>query len=591
MKDFRKFIFRCGALAITGYALYGPPNDVIYPVAFISFWVAFWYGLRLGAKTFRNAIAAAKLTRLGSAEWASFTYLRKNQIIPDGDKPKTLFLGVFPHESRKYVLDYDGARHLLTVAPTRSGKGVSAIIPNLLSYQGSVFVIDPKGENAMVTSAQRRALGQEVYLLDPWTGRTGLPAARFNPLDWIKADDADAAENAFILADSMVTASGASSGESKFWDDEAKALLSGLILYVATAAREEGNRHLGRVRDILLQDLDGFNATLSAMYEESHPVIKGTAARTAAKDPKLRSNVVTTTQAHTHFLDSPRIRESLSASDVRFEDLKAKAISIFVILPADRLSTFDRWLRLLIQQAIAINARNIEHKPEKPILFILDEMANLGRLAMVEQAYSLMAGFGMTIWGIVQDLSQLHQLYGDGWQTFISNSGVIQYFGSRDKMTAEYFSSLCGVQTIYTFNVSTAIGNAISSGYSSSSAPNAPSTSTSGNTFTDTLSRSFNETQRPLAYPDELMVLEKERQIIFVENLYPIAGEKLPWFEDAGLKSLGVDLHAAPQVAEIIQEPDIGSLADDILKTLPENLTAEQRKQLAASIAGTPPPT
>ena len=108
-------------------------------------------------------------------------------------------------------------------------------------------------------------------------------------------------------------------------------------------------------------------------------------------------------------------------------------MTVYLILPADRLKTFDRWLRLLIQQAITVNARNILVKPEKPVLFLLDEMASLGRLSMVEQAYGLMAGFGMQLWGIVQDLSQLERIYGSGWQTFISNSGVIQYFGSREK--------------------------------------------------------------------------------------------------------------------------------------------------------------
>ncbi len=160
-------------------------------------------------------------------------------------------------------------------------------------------------------------------------------------------------------------------------------------------------------------------------------------------------------QSHTHFLESARIRESLATSDFKFEDLKSEPMTIYLILPADRLQTFNRWLRLLIQQAITVNARNISKKPDLPILFLLDEMPTLGRLPSIEQAYGLMAGFGMQLWGIVQDLSQLARVYGEhGWQTFISNSGVIQYFGSRDKMTAEYFSSLCGVTTIEVHNLS-----------------------------------------------------------------------------------------------------------------------------------------
>jgi len=118
-------------------------------------------------------------------------------------------------------------------------------------------------------------------------------------------------------------------------------------------------------------------------------------ARCLQKEERLLANVIASAQAQTHFLDSARIRESLSTSDFKFEDLKTSKVSIFLVLPSDRLHAFSRWLRLLIQQAITVNARNIELKPEKPVLFLLDEMPALGRLAMVEQAYGLMAGFGI----------------------------------------------------------------------------------------------------------------------------------------------------------------------------------------------------
>ena len=135
-------------------------------------------------------------------------------------------------------------------------------------------------------------------------------------------------------------------------------------------------------------------------------------------------------------------------------------MTVYLVLPADRLETFGRWLRLLVQQAITVNARNIEAKPDKPILFLLDEMAALGRLTMVEQAFSLMAGFGMQLWGIVQDLSQLDRIYDKGWETFIGNSGVLQYFGSRDHKTAEYFSKLCGVKPLKSFPFTRAVAKA-----------------------------------------------------------------------------------------------------------------------------------
>ncbi len=354
--------------------------------------------------------------------------------------------------------------------------------------------------------------------------------ARFNPLDWLEAGDVDMTENAMLLADALVVPDG---GDS-FWMEEAKVLLQGVILYVATDEREAGHRHLGRVRDLLLLDGEDMKLLFERMLESHHHIVISTGARCLQKEEKLLANVVAPAHAQTHFLDSARIRESLSASDFKFEDLKRKPTTIYLVLPSDRLNAFSRWLRLLIQQAITVNARDIATKPDKPVLFLLDEMPSLGRLTMVEQAFGLMAGFGIQLWGIVQDVSQLKGIYGDGWETFIGNSGMIQYFGSRDRMTADYFSALCGVTTVW--NLSSAIARA----FGTSSGQGGIS-SNSSTTNTETTSAS----QRQLAYADELMRMHETKELILIENLNPIIGTKMRWFEDEQLKSLGHNLHEA----------------------------------------------
>lgn len=113
------------------------------------------------------------------------------------------------------LLRYSGDAHLLTIAPTRSGKGVSGIIPNLLTYDGSVLVVDPKGENARITARQRRKFGP-THILDPF-GVTGLPAASYNPLRRIKAENPDALDDAAALADALVIRG---TGDDSHWDDE-----------------------------------------------------------------------------------------------------------------------------------------------------------------------------------------------------------------------------------------------------------------------------------------------------------------------------------------------------------------------------------
>lgn len=554
-----------GTLVVS--SLYAHPSNTIAVLGYLGGLVAFIWALLYARRFGRKKRAAQPRsepeppTSYGSAKWATFDHLLKREMF-DGTG---FFLGDFGVEGKTTPLHYHGARHLLTVAPTRSGKGVSAIVPNLLTYTGSAFVIDPKGENALITAARRgmgdekrgiEGMGHHVHLLDPWdiaAGQLGLKPARFNPLDWVNAGDPDAAENAFLLADALVyQEAGQGGGGERFWDDEAKAFLTGVILFVATSPAEAARSNLGRVRDICTMGETQLEKVLIEMGKSKLPVVVSTSQRTAGKDSKLRSNVMAAVQSHTHFLDSPRIRESLSATDFRFEDLKADLMTVYLILPADRLKTFDRWLRLLIQYAITVNARNIRTKPIEPVLFLLDEMPSLGRLTMIEQAYGLMAGFGMQLWGIVQDLNQLRTLYGEeGWQTFISNSGVIQYFGSRDQTTAEYFSALCGVTTVRPISLSssiaTAIGTALSftsswgSGGSSNSSTNS---SNSGTTYTHGVTT--NESQRQLAYADELMVLKGKEQIVFVENFDPIRASKIRWYEDPRYRELGTNLANDP---------------------------------------------
>lgn len=523
-REFRMLIFKAVAFLTITIAVFNNGSlgwSLTWLVAWIGFFVAigYWTGRTL------RWLGEVPQT-FGSSRWADSEHILENNVFGD----EGIRLGLASTGKYDAPISYKGDRHLLTVAPTRSQKGTTQIIPNLLTYTGSVLVIDPKGENALVTSRERAKMGQAVHILDPWhIATTGdRRSARFNPLDWLKPGDVDITENAMLLADALIVADG---DGDRFWIEEAKALLQGIILYVATDENESGQRHLARVRDLLLLDGDDLKTLFTRMLESPHHIVASTGARCLQKEEKLLANVIASAQAQTHFLDSARIRESLSASDFKFEDLKAKAMTVYVVLPADRLHTFGRWLRLMVQQAITVNARNIAVKPKQPVLFLLDELPALGKLAMVEQAYGLMAGFGMQLWGIVQDLSQLRMVYGEGWETFIGNSGVVQYFGSHDRMTADYFSALCGETTVW--NLSSALSKVVGTSHGQGGI-----TSSSSSTTTDTQAAS----QRKLAYPDELMRMHKTKQLIFIENMLPIMATKVPWFENPELSDKGVNL-------------------------------------------------
>lgn len=154
----------------------------------------------------------------------------------------------------------DDDRHMLTIAGSRAGKGVSAIIPNLLTYRGSVLVIDPKGENAEKTARRRRdGLRQQVFILDPFhvplaarlfeKGGGGFQRASYNPLSILTPDSETLVADAGLISDALVIAG----GSDPHWDDSARNLIQGILLHVATSPKYEGKRDLVTVRELVRQ--------------------------------------------------------------------------------------------------------------------------------------------------------------------------------------------------------------------------------------------------------------------------------------------------------------------------------------------------
>jgi type IV secretion system protein VirD4 len=418
---------------------------------------------------------------------------------------------------RGKLLRYEGAAHLLTIAPTRSGKGVGTIIPNLLTLQRSIICIDPKGENARVAGRARSRHGP-VYCLDPF-GVSGHPSARYNPLDFLSADSTDLTEDAMTLAEALVFDGGPVT--DTHWNEEAKALIAGLILYTVCHDPAE-RRTLTQVRQYLTLAPEHWHELLLLMQESQAAggLVARAANRYAGKSDREASGVLSSAQRHTHFLDSPRIAAALSGSDFSFSDVKEGLASVFLCLPPERLDTYSRWLRLLLSQALIDMARS-PAKPSHPVLFLLDEFAALGRLEPVERAMGLMAGYGLQLWPILQDIHQLRALYGPRAGTFLSNAGVVQAFGVNDYETADLISKAFGDTTIE-FETS------------------GRSESRQGLFGTRTKSRSTSShvTGRRLMNPDEIMRLSGDDLVLMIQGKKPLIAQKVRYFEEAEFKGL-----------------------------------------------------
>lgn len=193
---------------------------------------------------------------------------------------------------------------------------------------------------------------------------------------------------------------------------------------------------------------------------------------------------------------------------------------MFLCLPPDRLDTYARWLRLLVAQAVTDMARS-PARPERPVLFLLDEFAALGRLEPVERAMGLMAGYGLQLWPILQDMHQLRALYGERAGTFLSNAGVIQTFGVNDHATADMLSRTIGDTTLEYDTVSTSRGI----GWGENRAGPSESVST-------------HVTARRLVTPDEIMRMPADTLLLLRQGERPLWAGKVRYYaerEFAGL--------------------------------------------------------
>jgi type IV secretion system protein VirD4 len=464
--------------------------------------VAMWFQIS-GAETFFGNLVGVSH---GSARFAGKRELKTLE------QAKGLLIGRNPRTGK--LLSYDGPAHLLTLAPTRAGKGVGTVIPNLLAADRSVLVIDPKGENARIAGAARERFGT-VHVLDPFEV-SGRSSASYNPLDRLSADSPDLSEDAASLADALVVDPAHQTGDAH-WNEEAKALIGGLIMFCA-AHEEPERRNLGSVREYLTLPPDRLKSLLELMQESeaADGLIARAANRFVGKAEREAASVLSNAQRHTHFLDSPRIAKCMARSDFTFSELRHRITSVFLVLPPNRLDAYSRWLRLLVSQALQDIARDAERpqsasegrseRLKAPTLFLLDEFAALGRLEAVERAMGLMAGYGLQLWPILQDMSQLRDLYGQRAATFVANAGVQQVFGVNDYDTAKWLSQTMGQETI---------------GYQTESRKPG-----------DMPTTGIQVTGRDLLTPDEIMQLPPELQLLRVQGQATAVAQKLRYYAD-----------------------------------------------------------
>lgn len=348
-----------------------------------------------------------------------------------------LFIGLSLYGDQDRLGIFDD-RHMMTIVGTRSGKGRSVIIPNLLMWEGSALVIDPKGTTATVTANRRKSFRQAVHVLDPFGNVVGHETSRFNPLTFLDAEADDFVEQVYLIVNALVV----KSDKDSHWDETASIVIAGLIAWLAATLGKEAK--LKNVLDLLSLDKPRFAELLDTMQDSDLgaelPRRAASLLKTAAKEE--RGSILSTAQRHLSWLNSPAMQKVLAASDFDLTALKQRPGTVYLVLPPEHLDTHSRFLRLFV--SLTFSAFSKGGKGKQRLLMLLDEFHALGHLPIMEKAMGLQAGYNVCIWPFLQNLSQLKTHYPRNWETFIANSAAVQVFGVNDSETADYLVGRLG---------------------------------------------------------------------------------------------------------------------------------------------------
>jgi type IV secretion system protein VirD4 len=526
------------------WSLYGIGGGLVLAIV-----LALAVGSRVKARTIHGE--HDKETLHGSARWGTWSDAKRAGLTGS----KGVVVGGFPKGRKTVPLRHDGPEHVFCFAPTRSGKGVSLVIPTLLEWEQSVFVLDIKGENYALTAGYRASLGHKVLRFEP-SATSG--SVCFNPLAEIRLGTGREVADAQNI--SMMVIDPEAKGLRDFFMKNGWGWLNACLLHTMYRV------HMTEERVASLKDLYAFmcSAGVVSFDDDGNPEVdesgvkkliigminfdhqfKGKsqpaindAIRFEAQEMLRRlltagpefSGVFSSAMTELKLYADPILSKNISSSDFTIADLmngEDPVALYFVIPPSDiaRLRPIIRTvMNLLLTRQTEAMAFGGPALYKHRLLLMLDEFTSIGRLEIFEQALAFMAGYGLKAFLIVQDLNQLQKAYGRE-HSITANCHVRIAYAPNTHETAKVLSEMLGKTTVV---------------------QQKRGTSRKGLELFASKSDSLNEVARPLLTPDECMSLPGLRikgkkvipgdMLILVAGNAPIYGRQQLYFQDKELR-------------------------------------------------------
>src|SRR6266853_660454 len=447
-------------------------------------------------------------------------FARKGQIARAGlFAPAGIILGRFGGWGRfgGQLLVLSGQTGVALAAQPGAGKGVGVVVPNLLTWCGSVVCTDPKIENYTITAGFRRAMGQQVYLFNPLSpeGRTH----RWNPLDYVPEATGQRISDLQLIAHMFFPDP---PGADPFWAAGGRSLFLGIALYLFDTPSYP--RTIGEVlRQGMANDEEGFAAhwkrVIQGRMSGDHP-LSDTCVR-ALYDvidlaPPTASSIRKTFTSRLELWANPVLDAATAASDFNLRELRKKPLSIYLgVMPKD-LERLAPLMSLFFQQAIALQTDELpEHNPalRHQVLMVMDEFPAFGRIPILTKSSGFLRAFDVRLLLIMQALSQIRDNYGEnGAKTLLKTLAARIFFAPKDTEDAAEISNELGFTTVKSKSVSQpALDLFASKGHRRRSV-------------------STSDQKRALMLPQEVKEIGADREIVFVENVRPIFCKKLCYY-------------------------------------------------------------
>lgn len=445
----------------------------------------------------------------GDARFAGAADLSKHGLF------KTSGDGIVVGKFRGKLVRLSGQQFVILAAPTRSGKGVGVVIPNLLEYQESVVVLDIKQENFDLTSGWRASQGQEVFLFNPFA--EDRRTHRWNPLSYVSDDPAFRVSDLMSIA-AMLYPDG--SDDQKFWVSQARNAFMAFSLYLFENWDDErnigfpgglGTPTLGAIYRLSSGDGTDLKKYLKSLSERRF--LSGNAksafSNMLSQADETFASIMGTLKEPLNAWINPVLDAATSDNDFLLTDLRKKKMTIYIGIQPNKLAESRLIINLFFSQIINLNTKELpKSNPalKYQCLLLMDEFTAIGKVDIIASAVSYMAGYNVRLLPIIQSMAQLDATYGkDVSRTIITNHALQILYAPREQQDANDYSEMLGYTTFRKKNV------------------------TRGKDVT----RSVSEEKRALMLPQELKAMGNDQEVFLYEGIpHPVKCDKIKYYKD-----------------------------------------------------------